>query len=267
MELQHKAFPVSAFKVLDTEQGLIEAVVSVFNNVDVVNERVLPGAFAKSLSRKLPKGVWMHDWNQPVAKTLAAEEVLAGDPRLPPALSQLGGLYIKGQFNMGTQRGREGFSDIAFGIVDEFSIGYMVVKATVSADSPVTDLVELDLYEWSPVLVGANPATALISAKSPLAGLKYADELMQALAAVQSVAARTKRLSEVRRKEGRQLSAANVSRLESIHAALQSAHEDLGKMLEATRPADEGKALIDGSHLVALYLADLARQHGVNTDG
>lgn len=164
MTLEHKSFPVAELKVVNEVQGIIEAIVSVFNNTDLGKEVVHPGFFTKSLQRKKPKGVWMHDWSTPVAKTLEARELMPGDPLLPPALKDLGGAYIKGQFNLDTQRGREGFSDIKFGIVDEFSIGYQVLEDEVK--DGLRHLYEGDWYEWSPVLVGMNPATALISAKA-----------------------------------------------------------------------------------------------------
>jgi hypothetical protein len=50
----------------------------------------------------MPKGVWMHDWKTPVAKTLEAKELLPGDPLLPPVLKDNGGAYVKAQFNLGT---------------------------------------------------------------------------------------------------------------------------------------------------------------------
>ena len=164
MQLSHKNLPVLAFKTLDASEGIVEAIVSVFNNTDGANERVLPGAFAKSLKRKLPKGVWAHDWKSPVAKTLEAEELLPGDARLPEGIRHLGGLYVKGQFNLGTERGRDAFSDLTFGTVDEFSIGYLVEEDKKDAKG-VRDLVTLALYEWSPVLVGCNDATALLGVK------------------------------------------------------------------------------------------------------
>lgn len=146
--------------------GTIEAIVSVFANQDRGKEVVKPGAFKNSISRKLPKGVWSHDWTQPVAKTLDARELAPGDPLLPTAISALGGLYVKGQFNLETQAGREAYSNIKFGIIDEFSIGYTVVKDSIDEKSSVRELHELDLYEWSPVLVGMNTATQLLSIKA-----------------------------------------------------------------------------------------------------
>lgn len=164
MKLQHKSLPVATFKVVDSAEGVAEMIVSVFNNVDGANERILPGFFTDSLKTKFPKGVWAHDWTIPVAKTLEACELLPGDPRLPPEILELGGLYIKGQFNLGTQRGREAFSDLDFGTIDEFSIGYLVEKANFSRDG-VRDLTKGRLFEWSPVLVGCNDQTALIGTK------------------------------------------------------------------------------------------------------
>jgi HK97 family phage prohead protease len=116
--------------------------------------------------RKYPKGVWMHDWSKPVAKTLEARELAPNDPMLPSQIRALGGLYIKGQFNLETQRGREAFSDIKNEIIDEFSFGYKVIQSKYNSEDDCTDLIELEIYEWSPVLVGCNPATQLLSAKA-----------------------------------------------------------------------------------------------------
>lgn len=164
--LQHKtAGPLVSFKA-DDSTGIVEAVVSVFNNIDSQNERVLPGAFAKSLEVKKPRVVWSHDWTKVIGKTLEATELKAGDPRLPQSIKQLGGLYVKGQFFMNTQAGRESFEIVKeLGDEAEFSIGYEVVKDQVAKDG-VRELIDCTLYEWSPVLVGANGATALIAAKN-----------------------------------------------------------------------------------------------------
>lgn len=150
-DMQYKSLTV-AIKATDDEKGIVEAIVSCFGNVDSYGEVVDKGAFIESLQRKFPKGVWMHDWTIPVSKTLEAQEVDAG-------------LYIKGQFNLDTQRGREAYSDLKFGTVDEFSIGYSVEEDYVGEDG-YRHLKKLRLYEWSPVLVGANPATQVLGVKT-----------------------------------------------------------------------------------------------------
>lgn len=135
----------------EKDQGIIEAYVSIFDNVDLVGDIIKRGAFVESLRKKLPKGVWMHNWEEPIAKTLKGEE----DDK---------GLFIRAQFNLETQRGRESFSDIKFGIIDEFSIGFKILDYEWD-ENDNRIIKKVRLYEWSPVLAGANPDTELINVK------------------------------------------------------------------------------------------------------
>ncbi len=136
----------------EKDLGIIEAYVSIFNNIDLDGDIIKQGAFKESLKAKLPKGVWMHDWNLPIAKTLKAEE----DER---------GLFIRAQFNLETQRGKEAYSDIKFGIIDEFSIGFKVLDFEWD-ENDNRIIKKVKLYEWSPVLAGANPDTQLLDVKN-----------------------------------------------------------------------------------------------------
>jgi hypothetical protein len=135
----------------EKDQGIIEAYVSIFDNVDLVGDIIRRGAFVESLRKKLPKGVWKHNWEEPIAKTLKGEE----DDK---------GLFIRAQFNLETQRGRESFSDIKFGIIDEFSIGFKILDYEWD-ENDNRIIKKVRLYEWSPVLAGANPDTQLINVK------------------------------------------------------------------------------------------------------
>lgn len=160
--LEHKSVPVFEIKA-PGDDGIIEAIVSVTGNVDSGNEIVEPGFF--SGQAKLPKGVWGHNWEMPIAKTLIFEEWKAGDSRLPDEIKDLGGYYVKGQFNLNTQRGKEAYSDVKFGIIDEFSIGYRVTSDAKDKDTGARRLIKGECFEWSPVLVGMNRETQLISVK------------------------------------------------------------------------------------------------------
>ena len=138
---------------------------------------------------------------QPVAKTLEAQS------------RQTEGLVIRGQFNLDTQRGREAFSDIKFGIIDEFSIGYRVVKDSFDSEQKdIRQLDELELYEWSPVLVGMNPATELLTIKSDVPAT-LASQVETMLACGLQLANRFKALHDLRAKDGRVLSSANQQRI------------------------------------------------------
>lgn len=167
MSLEYKAVAVNGFKVLDEEKGVISTVVSVTGIKDNVNDNIHPGSYAKTLKARIPKGVWSHAWETPVSKTLAIKELMPLDPALPKKLSngkdwpqEAGGLLVKTQFNLGTQRGREAYSDVMFyGDQQEWSIGYRVPPGTAEIDNEtgVRNIKELELYEYSPVLFGAMP--------------------------------------------------------------------------------------------------------------
>lgn len=165
MELQHKDFPTHGFKVLDAELGVAEKIVAVFSNVDAAKERIIPGAFTKSIGSRTPKGCWMHKWDVVTSKALEVKELFANDPMLPDGIKSLGGLYVKCQYNLDTQAGREAFSNVKGGYVDQNSIGYLVTDDTKDFKTGIRDLKEIELYEFSDVLVGCNPATSNISAK------------------------------------------------------------------------------------------------------
>lgn len=146
---------VKGFKIIDVKAddvaGIVEAYVSIFGNVDLAGEVVDKGAFAESLGKKLPKMVWSHDWEQPIGTTLEARE----DEK---------GLYIKAQLVKGVQKAEEAIALMLAGAIDEFSIGYSVQEDYIGDDG-FRHLKKLRLYEYSPVLVGANQETELLSVK------------------------------------------------------------------------------------------------------
>jgi len=173
MRLQHKSFPVTEIKASDDDQGVLEAIVSVFGIEDLGGDRVMPGAFTDSLARRRPYGCVYHDWNRPVARTLEAKELSAGDPLLPESIREYGGLYVKGQFNLDTQDGKETFSNLKAGLLDQFSIGYSIDPGGSRSVKGVNELTKVTLYEWSPVLWGMNEATVPLSVKGLQAKAVY----------------------------------------------------------------------------------------------
>ena len=134
------------------DEGIIEAYVSIFGNVDSDGDIIMRGAFLESLAKKFPVGCWSHEWDEPIAKTLEAREDAKG-------------LYIKAQLVMTVQRAREAFDLIKAGVIDEFSIGFRILDWEYD-DAGHRIIKKVRLYEWSPVVAGANPDTEMISAKS-----------------------------------------------------------------------------------------------------
>ena len=153
---------------IDKAQGIVECFVSAIGNKDSVGDVVMPGAFNASLKRRKPRVVWGHDWNQPIGKVIDIYEVSKSDPRLPEKMKKagVGGLFAKVQFNLNTERGREAFANVAFyGNDQEWSIGYKTLVADFNNEMQANMLKEVELYEVSPVLHGANQLTGTISVK------------------------------------------------------------------------------------------------------
>ena len=166
-EIQYKA-SAGTFN-LDEALGIVECFVAGIGNKDSVGDVCATGAFTKSLLRRKPRVVWGHNWNDPIGKVLDIYEVPASDPRLPIKMKMagIGGLYAKVQFNLQSEKGKEAFANVAFfGEEQEWSIGYKTLRAQYDQNMQANILHEVELYEVSPVLHGANQLTGTISVKT-----------------------------------------------------------------------------------------------------
>jgi HK97 family phage prohead protease len=173
MKFARKIMPAWGAKALEGDQGVVEAYCAVFNNVDYSGEVIRPGFFADTINaannqgKAFPKILWSHSmWDQPLGVTTEAEEVLPYDGRLPAAISSLGGLRVVGKFNLDTTAGHDAFSNIKFGALDKYSIGYYVIEDKFNRDTGVVELLKGDWIEWSPVNFAANDATLTVGAKN-----------------------------------------------------------------------------------------------------
>lgn len=145
-----------ALEVKADSSGKIAGWGSIFDNVDAYGERVLKGAFLKSLDAhrtrgSMPKMLWQHNPDTPIGRWTKAVE----DGR---------GLYVEGTLNLKTTNGRDAFEHLQAGDVDGMSIGYREVRA--KANSNVRDLIELDLFEVSVVVFPANREATVAAVKS-----------------------------------------------------------------------------------------------------
>jgi HK97 family phage prohead protease len=139
--------------------GEVEALVSVFGNVDLVGDRVMPGAFEKSLAaiknagRSIPF-VWSHQWSDPNAYIGVVR-----DAKETPE-----GLLVRAEL-FDTPTAQHIRTLLASGVVSEFSFAYDVINSAEGKDG-VTELTELHVLEVGPTLKGANPATQLVGVRS-----------------------------------------------------------------------------------------------------
>jgi HK97 family phage prohead protease len=225
------------------EHGSITGYASVFNNVDSMNERVMPGAFKNTIDHFLSYGFIAvgHDWmSLPVATPMKAEEDETG-------------LLFTADFHStaAAQDARTVVKErIDRGKIVGLSIGYEVLKDQKGKDG-VRELIELELHETSIVTLGANDQAMGTEAKSILAafgrnGMKLDDQTAAVRTAVDEY---TRRLREqqqwlLNRKEGRVLSDANRKRMEEWGKQLRALAKEVDALLAATSPkTDEGKAL------------------------
>jgi hypothetical protein len=167
-----KKFDLATFKAVDgAPEGTFEAIVAVFNNVDRGGDRILPGAFKRTLAEWEASGapipvVFSHEWDNLdafIGEVAKAEEWAPGDERLPEAVREYGGLYVKGQLDLDEEFAARVWKKMSRGILRQFSFAYDVADGKERAG--VYELEDLDLFEVGPCLVGMNPDTQLMGTK------------------------------------------------------------------------------------------------------
>lgn len=154
----------------DEADGIFEAYVSVFGNVDLHGDRIVPGAFGASLERWKASGdpipvIFSHQWDDldaHIGEVLAAEEHLPGDERLPEEIKALGGLWTRFQLELDEDFASRVAKKLTKRTLREFSFAYDVLDERRGTDG-ANELLELDVLEVGPTLKGANPATVLLS--------------------------------------------------------------------------------------------------------
>lgn len=151
MSHQYKAFD---FEVKDvSEQGVFEGYASTHGNTDKQGDKVVKGAFARTLKQtggKVPV-LWQH--RDPIGVGLSASE----DSK---------GLYVKGQLIMTVRQAAEARDLTAAGAVKSMSIGYGLSKDGWDMDGDVRLLKDIDLIEYSLVTFPANPRASISRIKA-----------------------------------------------------------------------------------------------------
>jgi len=160
--MNYKSY-LAQYKALDSEQGTFEAIVAVFGNIDLMGDKIIPGAFAKSLENWRAKGrpipvVFAHDHRNldaHIGEVLDAKEIEQG-------------LWIKGGLEMDEPFAQRVFKKMKKGTLAEFSFAYDLVSSAWVEENGKSfqELRELDIIEVGPCLKGANPETALLGVKA-----------------------------------------------------------------------------------------------------
>ena len=164
-----KKTQVSAAKVIDEAEGIVEAFVNTMGIADADGDIVEPVAFDQSIRDNLPIPVLSgHDQGKLVGKVIFAQpQPVEGDEYR---------LFTRMQMNMDTQAGRDAYSNVAGDFIREWSVGFNIPKDgdVTHEGSDVSNVVRrisnLDWVEVSTVIRGASPSTETVSAKSAETG-------------------------------------------------------------------------------------------------
>lgn len=129
-------------------------------------------ADAVKAGEAIPGICWNHDHGLLTGKILDADELAPGDPSLPSKIRTMGAgaLRIKVQYNMDKQLGRDAFSDVKGGYINEWSVGFMPDYSSVRYNDGKRYIGKVEkLVETSNVLAGASPGTMTMALKSATA--------------------------------------------------------------------------------------------------
>jgi HK97 family phage prohead protease len=148
--------------------GTATALVSVFGNVDLGGDRVMPGAFTRSLDEWRAKGdpipvIWSHDWDNP--------ESFVGWANPADIKETDEGLVVPMQFDLDRTRAEQVHHLLKTRRVTQFSFGYFVREYEDVNDDQygkVRELRDVELFEVGPTLLGMNPETELLAAASAI---------------------------------------------------------------------------------------------------
>ena len=135
--------------------GTFSGYASVFGQVDLGQDLVMPGAFRESLATRGARGVkllFQHDPNEPIGVWLE----LAEDAR---------GLFAKGRLMPEVTRAREVLSLMRAGALDGLSIGFRTVQGRTDPASGVRRLDKIDLWEISVVTFPMLPDARVSAVK------------------------------------------------------------------------------------------------------
>tara|TARA_R100001440_G_scaffold70521_2_gene92978 strand:- start:3935 stop:4771 length:837 start_codon:yes stop_codon:yes gene_type:complete len=237
-----------------TDNGTVEAVFSVFNEIDSDNDVVLPNAIRSGYGEKGVVMCWGHDWKQIIGKgKIVTDENKA---------------TFKGKFNMTTNAGKEAYETVkAMEDMQQWSFGFEVNDSEMGSftkdsgeSQEVRYLKDVKVWEVSPVMVGANQNTYTLAIKEAKEqdeiieqeenkdlGLRFTDEVDNLLIKMTALLKRSKELTALRLSKNKTLSEGSIDELEKLKDALQDMHQDIDTLLSVGTD-DEAQVMVADDH-------------------
>lgn len=216
---QHKRLSFKDVRVGDgaEDNGWIEGYANVFGIVDHQDERVVKGAFAKTIKERVAAGR---------VKLMAVHLALGGDTpdvigTVTEAKEDDRGLWIHGEL-AGTERTRETKRLVSEGHINHMSIGYRPLEWEFvnEGGKTIVELKEIALDEVTLTPLPANEESAITAAKTAA----------EAVSKLQAEAPDKGRFTEEQK-----------ARAKALVADLKQAKQGLAKLLKGDRPQTSDK--------------------------
>jgi HK97 family phage prohead protease len=205
--MEFKNFP---FEYKADSAGTFSGMASVYGNVDLGGDVVLPGAFADSLKANggaVPV-LWQHRQDEPIGKGLLEDT---------PA-----SLNILGELDMDDPMAHKAHGKLLKGIVRGLSIGYSTLEDFVK--DGVRYIQKADLWEVSVVTFPMNPLATVTAAKN-MTALSDFEALLRGV------------VEEI--KAGRKISAANMNMLQRANECAKECSVHIEEMMRMASGEDE----------------------------
>lgn len=222
----------------DEPEGTFEAVFATLNVVDHDGDIIRPGAVKETPVRISAYNHSSWGGALPVGRGTASER---GNE-----------LIVKGRFFLNTTVGRDTYLTVKELSPDlqEYSFGYNVLAESKPAHdvNAVRVIDSLEVFEVSPVLLGAGLSTRTLDMKS--GGLRLADHIDMLRDGMAELAGRVQALKEMRAADGRNIGAATMERLTLADERLEELHAELKALIAV--PHDEQPTEGEQSEVVDL---------------
>jgi uncharacterized protein len=136
-----------------TESGIFTGYAAVFGKADLQGETIAPGAFRDTLAKHNPIALLMsHEYTEPIGifRQLQEDNI---------------GLFVEGELNLDTSKGKEAYSLLKQGALTGLSISFIVDSYTTKKDGS-RNVTKLTLLEISLTPVPCQPLAQVTSVKS-----------------------------------------------------------------------------------------------------
>ena len=143
----------STLEIKEADDGFVhlKGYAATFGNTDRVGDIIEAGAFAVSLTERMPKLLYQHRMSEPVGV-------------IDRAYENDGGLIIEARMPKENSQVKDIYPLLKMGALGDFSIGFNVKRADMSDDG-IRYIKEIELWEVSIVTIPANAQAKIMQVK------------------------------------------------------------------------------------------------------